>query len=215
MIQGLLAARQYFNGTSEDEQTIVEKITKLWEEVEWDWYTRTGMNVLYWHWSPDYGWQMNMQIRGWNEAAIVYLLAIASPTHSVPASLWHTGWAGMSYYLNGKTFYGNLLRVGWDYGGPLFFAHYSFLGFDPRNISDGYANYFENNRSTALIHQAYSIDNPLSSSGYGEDCWGLTASDDPDGYKVHEPTSDRDNGTITPTAALHHSPIHLENPCVL
>jgi len=206
MIQGLLTARQYFNGVSEDEQTIVEKITKLWEEVEWDWYRQNGLNVLYWHWSPNYGWQMNMQIRGWNEAAIVYLLAIASPTHGVPASLWKTGWAGISYYLNGKTFYNNLLRVGWDYGGPLFFAHYSFLGFDPRNISDGYANYFDNNRNTALIHHAYSIHNPLGHTGYSEACWGLTASDDPDGYKVHEPTSERDNGTITPTAALASFP---------
>ena len=206
MIQGLLTARQYFNGVTNDEQTIVEKITKLWEEVEWDWYRQNNSNVLYWHWSPNYGWQMNMQIRGWNEAAIVYMLAVASPTHSVPASLWKTGWAGMYYYLNGKTFYNNLLRVGWDYGGPLFFAHYSFVGFDPRDISDGYANYFDNNRSVALIHQAYAIDNPLNHTGYSESCWGLTASDDPDGYTVHEPTSGRDNGTITPTAALASFP---------
>jgi hypothetical protein len=206
MIEGLLAARQYFNGNSEDEQTIVSKITTLWEEVEWDWYTRGGMNVLYWHWSPNYGWQMNMQIRGWNEAAIVYLLAIASPTYNVDASLWHKGWAGSSDYLNGTRFYGYLLRVGWDWGGPLFFTHYSFLGFDPRNISDGYANYFDNNRNTALIHHAYAINNPRARTGYGDDCWGLTASDDPDGYKVHEPTSGGDNGTISPTAALSSFP---------
>jgi hypothetical protein len=206
MIEGLLAARQYFNGASEDEKTIVTKITTLWEEVEWDWYTRGGMDVLYWHWSPTYDWQMNMQIRGWNEAAIVYLLAIASPTFSVDASLWNTGWAGMSDYLNGTRFYGILLRVGWDWGGPLFFTHYSFLGFDPRDISDGYANYFDNNRNTALIHHAYAINNPRARTGYGDDCWGLTASDDPDGYKVHEPTSGGDNGTITPTAALSSFP---------
>lgn len=206
MIQGLLTARQYFTEATADEQTIVEKITKLWEEVEWDWYTQTGMDVLYWHWSPNYGWQMNMQIRGWNEASIVYMLAIASPTYSISASLWHLGWAGTSYYLNGKTFYDNLLRVGWDWGGPLFFAHYSFLGFDPRNISDGYANYFDNNRSAALIHHAYAVDNPLNHPGYSESCWGLTASDDPDGYMAHEPTSTRDNGTITPTAALASFP---------
>jgi hypothetical protein len=206
MIQGLLTARQYFTEATADEQTIVEKITKLWEEVEWYWYTRTGMNVLYWHWSPNYGWQMNMEIRGWNEASIVYMLAIASPTHGISAALWDLGWAGSSYYLNGKKFYDNLLRVGWDWGGPLFFAHYSFLGFDPRNISDGYANYFDNNRSAALIHHAYAIDNPLNHAGYGESCWGLTASDDPDGYMVHEPTSSRDNGTISPTAALASFP---------
>lgn len=206
LVQGLLTTRQYFNGAATDEQTIVQKITKLWEEVEWDWYRRNGSNVLYWHWSPVYGWQMNMQIRGWNECAIVYLLAIASPSHSIPATLWKTGWAGNSNYRNGNTFYGNLLRVGWDNGGPLFFAHYSFLGFDPRNISDGYANYFDNNRSIALIHQAYAIDNPLGHKGYSEACWGLTASDDPDGYMAHEPTSSRDNGTISPTAALASFP---------
>ena len=206
LIQGLLTARQYFDGVSADEQMIVEKITTLWEEVEWDWYRQNDSNVLYWHWSPNYAWQMNLPIRGWNECAIVYLLAVASPTHSVPASLWHSGWAGSSYYINGYSFYGNLLKVGWDYGGPLFFAHYSFVGFDPRNISDSYANYFDNNRSAALIHQAYCIHNPLGHPGYGASCWGLTASDDPDGYKVHEPVSGRDNGTITPTAALASFP---------
>jgi len=206
LIQGLLTARQYFNGESIDERTIVEKITTLWEEVEWNWYRQNGSNVLYWHWSPDYAWQMNLPIRGWNECAIVYLLAVASPTHNIPASLWNTGWAGSSYYLNGRSFYGHLLKVGWDYGGPLFFAHYSFLGFDPRYIHDSYANYFENNRNIALIHQAYCIQNPRGYEGYSESCWGLTASDDPDGYKVHEPTQGGDNGTITPTAALASFP---------
>jgi hypothetical protein len=206
MIQGLLTVRQYFDGTTTDEQAIVSKITALWEAVEWDWYRQNNQNVIYWHWSPNYEWQMNMQVRGWNEAAIVYLLAIASPTHPVPASLWKTGWAGTTYYKNGKTFYGNKLWVGWDYGGPLFFAHYSFLGFDPRNIADSYANYFDNNRSVALIHQAYAIQNPKNYTGYNEGCWGMTASDDPDGYTVHEPTSGRDNGTISPTAALASFP---------
>jgi hypothetical protein len=206
MIQGLLAARKYFNQQTTDEQQIRNVITQLWEEVEWDWYRKNGSNVLYWHWSPDYGWAINMQIRGYNEAMIVYLLAIASPTHGVPASLWNTGWAGTSYYLNGGTFYGHKIFVGWDYGGPLFFTHYSFLGFDPRNIRDDYTNYFENSMNISLIHNAYCIDNPLNHTGYSASCWGLTASDDPDGYTVHEPTSSRDNGTITPSAALSAMP---------
>ena len=133
----------------------------MWEEVEWDWYRKNNCNVLYWHWSPDYNWAINMQIRGWNEAAIIYILAIASPTHGVPASLWQAGWAGNSNYVNGKTFYGYKLDVGWDKGDPLFFAHYSFLGFDPRNKKDAYANYFINNRNHTLINRAYCIDNPL------------------------------------------------------
>lgn len=206
LIQGLLTARQYFNLSTPEEQQIVSRITALWESVEWNWYSRNNSGVLYWHWSPDYGWQMNMQVRGWNEAAIIYMLAIASPIHAVPASYWNNGWAGMSYYRNGRSFYGYTLDVGWDRGGPLFFAHYSFLGFDPRNIKDQFTNYFNLNRNHTLIHRAYCTQNPLGHAGYGPNCWGLTASDDPDGYMAHEPVQGRDNGTITPTAALSSMP---------
>ncbi len=202
LTQGLLAARQYFNLATPDEQLIVQKITGLWETIEWDWYRRNNGNYLYWHWSPDHGWAMNMTVAGPNEAMIVYLLAIASPTHGVPSSLFHNGWAASNNYVNGSSFYGHKIWVGWDYGGPLFFTHYSFLGFDPRDIKDSYANYFDNNRNISLINKAYCVDNPKNYEGYGENCWGLTASDDPFGYNVHEPTSSRDNGTITPSAAL-------------
>jgi hypothetical protein len=206
LMEGLLTARQYFNQETPDEQEIVQKITSLWTGVDWNWYRQNNSAVLYWHWSPDYGWTINMQIRGWNEAAIVYILAIASPTYSVPASLWQTGWAGMPDYLNGKTFYGYKLDVGWDRGGPLFFAHYSFLGFDPRDKKDSFTNYFKNNRNHTLINRAYCINNPLGFEGYNENCWGLTASDDPDGYLAHEPVSGRDNGTITPSASQSSMP---------
>jgi len=206
LMEGLLTARQYFNHNTPEELALVEKITALWEGVEWDWYRKDNSDVLYWHWSPNYDWQMNMQIRGWNEASIIYLLAIASPTHGVPATLWDTGWAGDAGYVNGKTFYNYRLDVGWDKGGPLFFAHYSFLGFDPRDKKDAYANYFNNNRNHTLINRAWCIDNPLNFTGYNENCWGLTASDDPYGYMAHEPVSGRDNGTITPTAALSSMP---------
>lgn len=204
MIQGLLAVRQYFQGSEADELLIRQKITTLWEGVEWSWFRRDNGNVLYWHWSPNYGWAINFQIRGWMEASIVYMLAIASPTHPVPATLWNQGWASASYYLNGKSFYGIKLDVGWDYGGPLFFSQYSFLGFDPRHKKDAFTNYFINNRNTALIHRLYSIANPGQHTGYAANCWGLTASDDPDGYSAHEPTND--NGTISPTAALSSMP---------
>lgn len=205
LVQGMLAARQYFDQPGTEETQIRNLITQLWEGVEWDWYRKNGSNVLYWHWSPNYGWSMNFQIRGWNECMIVYLLAIASPTHGVPASLWTTGWAAMSYYTNGGYFYGIPLDVGWDYGGPLFFSHYSFLGFDARNKKDQFTNYFINNTHHAQINQRYCVANPKGYSGYGENCWGLTASDDPDGYMAHEPFS-RDNGTISPTAALSSFP---------
>jgi len=206
LMEGLLTARQYFNEAAVAEQEIVQKITALWNEVEWDWYRKNNSNVLYWHWSPDYEWTINMEIRGWNEASIIYMLAIASSTHGVPASLWQTGWAGHSNYVNGNTFYDYKLDVGWDKGGPLFFSHYSFLGFDPRNKKDDYANYFNNNRNHTLINRAYCIDNPYGYEGYNENCWGLTASDDPGGYMAHEPALGRDNGTITPSAPLSSMP---------
>lgn len=205
LAQGLLTARQYFDGENIEEEQLRDSITSLWESIEWDWYARDNSDVLYWHWSPNYGWQMNMQIRGWNEAAIAYILAVASPTNPVAPTLWQTGWAGQPYYINGKSFYGYKLDVGWDNGGPLFFAHYSFQGFDPRNIKDQYTNYFNLNRNHTLIHRAYAIANPKNHPGYGENSWGLTASDDHIGYAAHEP-GNPDNGTIAPTAAISSMP---------
>jgi len=208
MIQGLLTARQYFNQNNIDEEQIRNLITSIWENVEWDWYRKDNGNFLYWHWSPNYGWMMNFPLRGPNETMITYLLAIASPTHPIPASLYHVGWASSSNYINGNSYYGIPLYVGWAYGGPLFFAHYSFLGFDPRGKKDAYTNYFLNNKNHTLINRAYCIDNPHNYPGYDQDTWGLTASDDPFGYLAHEPDfiGNRDNGTISPTAALSSMP---------
>ncbi len=202
LVEGLLTVRQYFNQENPVEIEIRQRATQLWEEVEWDWYRRYHDNkFLYWHWSPKHLWKINFAIRGFNECMITYLLAIASPTHPVPASLFHSGWAGLYTYMNGRTYYNEYkLWVGEHYGGPLFFTHYSFLGFDPRNKADRYCNYFDNNRNITLIHRAYSIENPKKFPGYGELCWGLTASDNPWGYGAHSPTND--NGTITPTAAI-------------
>lgn len=206
--EGLLAIRQYFTNATADEQLIVQKATELWEAIEWDWYRQNDSPGIYWHWSPEYNFDMNMAVSGWNEAAIVYLCAIASPTHGVPASLWNSGWAKSPNYTNGKRYYGHTLYLGssQSYGGPLFFAHYSFIGFDPRDKADEYTNYFDQNRNHSLIQQAYSKNNPKNHEGYSEYNWGLTASDDPDGYMAHEPNTDRDNGTITPTAALSSFP---------
>lgn len=205
LMQGLLAAKQFFAENNNTEKAIRQIITKLYEDVEWDWYSKNNSDVLYWHWSPNYAWQMNFPLRGYNEAMIVYLLAIASPTHSVQASYYHSGWAAANNYKNGNTWFGHKLFVGPAYGGPLFFAHYSFLGFDPRGIKDKYTNYFDNNRNHTLINRGWCIYNPLKHKKYSENCWGLTASDNPFGYSAHEPGS-RDNGTIAPTAALSSMP---------
>jgi hypothetical protein len=206
LMQGLLSARQYFDSNDPVETALRQIITDLYEGVEWDWYRKNNSNVLYWHWSPNYGWQMNFALRGFNEVHIVYMLAIASPTHGIPASLYHTGWAGAPNYVSGLSWYGYPLEVGPSLGGPLFFAHYSYLGFDPRYKKDQYANYFNRNRNHTLINRAYCTSNPLNFVGYSDTCWGLTASDNPFGYLAHEPLSGKDNGTITPTAALSSMP---------
>jgi hypothetical protein len=202
LIQGLLAVKEYFNRENPEELLLSNKIQKLWEEVEWDWYRQNGQNVLFWHWSPNHGWKMNMPIRGWNEALIVYVLAVSSPTHGVPPEVYHKGWANSDYFINGNIYEGIKLPLGFPYGGPLFFAHYSFLGLNPNGLNDRYADYFVQNKSHTLINYNYCKNNPKSFKGYSDKCWGLTASDDPlVGYLAHEP-GNNDNGTISPTAAV-------------
>ncbi len=147
---------------------------------------------------------MNMQIRGVNETLICYVLGIASPTHPIPASSYKSGYMQNGNVLNGRSFFGYKLEIGYDYGGPLFFAHYSFLGLDPRNLQDQYVNYWDQHRNHTLINRAYCIANPRNYIGYGENSWGLTASDNQTGYNAHSPTNDL--GVITPTAALSSFP---------
>ncbi|MHC4067546.1 MAG: glucoamylase family protein, partial [Planctomycetota bacterium] len=152
LIQGVLTARQYFDGVHADEVTIRSLATQMWEEVDWDWYRPASPgDVLYWHWSPIWGVSKSIPVTGWNETMITYVLAMASPTHPIPASIYHDGWARGGAMVNGSTYYGYVLPVGPAWGGPLFFAHYSHLGLDPRFHRDAYANYFEQNRNHSLI----------------------------------------------------------------
>lgn len=204
LIMGLLCVRQYFSEDSEPVRRLRADIDRLWHEVEWNWFTQGGRDVLYWHWSPNHGWAMNHEIHGWNECLITYLLAVASPRHAVAPKVYHRGFASGDGFRNGKSYHGIELPLGMPYGGPQFFAHYSFCGLDPRGLVDRYADYGDLNRRHVQINRAHCIANPKGFKGYGESCWGLTASDDPDGYLAHAP--DIDNGTITPTAALASLP---------
>lgn len=204
LIAGLLTVRQYLNPANATENQIIQNINALWEAVEWDWFTQGGQNVLYWHWSPNFGWAMNHPIRGYNECLITYFLAAASPTHPISPSVYHNGWTNSSYFLNGNSYYNIPLPLGFPYGGPMFFAHYSFVALNPTNLTDNYANYWTQNVNHTRINRAYCIDNPLNKIGYSEQCWGLTASDNYQGYSAHSPTNDL--GVITPTAALSSLP---------
>lgn len=224
LVQGLLAAQQYFNGATAQEKAIRDRIQKIWEGVDWRWYRRTpDAKYLTWHWSPDKQWVIDHQLIGWNETMITYLLAMASPTHGVPVSMYYTGWASQeekaqqyrtnwgqttdgSKYANGNTYYGVTLPVGVSTGGPLFFVHYSYLGPDPRRIKDVYTDYFTNNQRIAQINYRYCVENPEKHRGYGPACWGLTASDGPWHYAANEPTPHGDEGKITPTGALASFP---------
>jgi hypothetical protein len=206
LMQGLIAVNEYFKVGSADEKAMCDTIQKIWKNIEWDWYRNNNQNKLFWHWSPNNGWYINMPITGWNEALIIYVLAAASPTHSIPKSVYDEGWAHNGSYpmKNGKYFYGIQLPLGSDYGGPMFFAHYSFLGLDPRNLSDQYADYWIQNLAHSRINYSYCRSNPKHFRGYSQKCWGLTASDIPNGYSASSPTNDL--GVIAPTAALSSFP---------
>jgi hypothetical protein len=208
LVQGLLTVRQYFADGSPEEQALVAKINRLWEEVEWDWYRKDNENVLYWHWSPNYAWEMNFPVTGYNECLIMYVLAAASPTHTIPAEVYHEGWARSGAIKANAEQYGHLIEL--DHNGnkgsvgPLFWAHYSYLGLDPRGLKDRYADYWRHNVNHTLIHRDYCVDNPKDFEGYGEDAWGLTSSYSPKGYAGHSPQHDL--GVISPTAALSSYP---------
>lgn len=208
LMQGMLCVRQYFKDGNEAEKALASKIDALWRDMEFDWYTHGGQDVIYWHWSPNYAWEMNFPLEGYNECLIVYILAAASPTHPVPASAYHKGWARSGGITTTAAPYNHPLELKHNgseaTGGPLFWAHYSWIGLDPRNLSDQYANYWNVVRNHALSNYDYCVANPKHYKGYGKDCWGLTASYSTLGYSAHCPSNDL--GVITPTAALSSMP---------
>ena len=216
MIQGLLSVKAYFdkNGTTDQEKEISSRIQKLWEEVEWNWYTKGGENVLYWHWSPSKGWKMNFPVGGYNECLIMYVLAAASPTHPITKEVYDQGWARNGDIAKDTTYY-NLPTVLDHFEhddapvGPLFWAHYSYLGLNPKGLKDAYADYWELNVNHTLIQYKYAVDNPKGYKGYGKDCWGLTSSYSIDGYAGHRP--EMDLSVISPTAALSSMPYAPEH----
>ncbi len=208
LIQGLLTVAGYFDGHTEKEKQLVSKIDKLWRDVEWDWYTK-GEDVLYWHWSPSYGWEMNFPVSGYNECLIMYVLAAASPTHPITKSVYEKGWAKDGAIVSDKNFYDLPVVLNYyehnDYlTGPLFWAHYSYLGLNPKGLSDQYADYWKLTQNQAKIHYKYAVANPKNFKGYGDSLWGFTSSYSVKGYYGHSP--ENDIGVVSPTAALSSFP---------
>ncbi|WP_036383692.1 glucoamylase family protein [Muricauda sp. MAR_2010_75] len=212
LAQGLICVKEYFKNGSASEQTLAQQADDLWKGVEWDWYTQ-GQNVLYWHWSPNFGFDINFQLRGYNEVLITYIMAAASPDYGISKEVYTSGWASDGSIVSANTQYGYPLWVKHNgseqFGGPLFWAHYSYLGLNPRNLSDDYVDYWDVNINHSMINYTYCVDNPNNYLDYGEDCWGLTASysrnnDGSIGYNAHSPSND--TGVISPTAAISSIP---------
>ena len=214
LMQGLLAVRQYFVDGNEEEKILAADIDTLWREVEWNWFTKGGENVIYWHWSPEYGWEMNFPVEGYNECLILYILAASSPTYPVQPEAYHEGWARSDGIVTSRGKYGYILTLkhngAEEYGGPLFWSHYSYLGLDPRNLSDQYADYWLHNKNHTLINWKWCSENIKNYAGYSEECWGLTASYSVNFYAAHAPGDQNDLGVISPTAALSSMPYTLE-----
>lgn len=209
LLQGLLCVRQYYKDGNEQEKALAQRIDKLWKDVDYDWY-RNGQNVLFWHWSPDYQWQMNFPIRGYNECMIAYILAASSPTHGVPAEVYHEGWAEGGKIEQPHMSFGYSLRLRYQgnpqNGAPLFWSQYSYLGLNPHHLQDQYTNYWQENTSQVLINYSWCVANKKKYKGYGKNNWGLTASYSVNGYAAHAPNEESDLGVISPTAALASMP---------
>jgi hypothetical protein len=211
LCQGLICVREYFKNGTAEEQALAQKADQLWKGVEWNWYTK-GENAMYWHWSPDYEWQINFKLEGYNECLITYVMGASSPTYPIPNEAYHQAWARNGGIVTAASNY-NIPKIfnynGSPIVGPMFWAHYSYLGLDPRGLTDQYANYWELTQNHAKIMHAYCVANPLGWNGYSEECWGLTASYSRNtngsvGYTDHKPGNDR--GVISPTAALSSFP---------
>ncbi len=212
LAQGLICVQEYFKDGSTDEQALSAQAADLWKGIEWNWYTRQ-QKVLYWHWSPNHGFAINLPLRGYNETLIAYVLAAASPGFGIDREVYTEGWASSGGIQASNLQYGIPLVLkhsgAEQFGGPLFWAHYSYLGLDPRNLRDAYADYWEVHTNHAKINYQYCLENPKGYNGYGPNNWGLTASysrntDGTLGYNAHQPNND--TGEISPTAALSSMP---------
>jgi hypothetical protein len=208
LLGGVLHAAQYYDGDGA-EADIRARADQIWRRVEWDWATPRDPLVAL-GWRPESGF-IGFDWRGYNEAMILYVLGLGSPTHPLDDGAWD-GWTS-TYDGDWGTFYGYTFLS----FPPLFGHQYSHVWIDFRDIQDDYMRekgitYFENSRRATLASRAYSVANPRGFPNYSAEEWGLTASDQPpnlscganptSGYCAHgAPPAQTDNGTITPTAA--------------
>jgi hypothetical protein len=207
LMEGVLFAREYFSQQNPDEIAIRQTADKLWRDVEWDWFVNKSGEIpaMIWHWSPHYGFKKNLYILGFNECQIVYVLALASPTHPIEAKSYWEGWESAGYESE-STQFGVHLELGSrpSTGPPLFETQFSYLGLDPHQLTFHGRSYFDHFRDFCLVQIRYAESKTNVYKGYGP-LWGITASAGPDGYMAFAPGI-RDKGTLAPTAALSSMP---------
>jgi hypothetical protein len=200
LAMGLLCAAEYFRTSDPD---LAAAIVALTDGIDWSAHLRPADGALMWSRPDGRPWPDEaLPIRGWNEALVVFVLAAGAGSPVVES--YHRHWARTPTFINGRGYGGVRLPLGPDWGGPLFMSQYSFLGLDPSGLRDAYADYGQHCRAHARVNRAHCVANPHGWPGYGPDCWGLTASDDPTGYVAHHPLED--TGVVTPTAALGSFP---------
>lgn len=213
LAQGLLVARQYLLQGNKKEKALAARYDKLWKEMEWSWYRKDNQDVVYWHWSPDYGWEKNFPLQGYNECLAVYLLGAASPTYPLSKDTYYKGWERSGAMASDTMLYGIDPIVVHNSGkgavGPIFWSAFSYVGFDPKGLKDEKGiDYFKVCAAQARIQQAYCIANPKGFAGYGANCWGFSAGYSAKGYKAHSTKTDL--GVITPSGTLAAMPFAPE-----
>jgi hypothetical protein len=200
---GVLDAKQYFSSQDASDTQVRALADSIYYRADWEFMrnvapTNTTSGILM-------GWKPGTQFNGfgpwigYNEAMILYILALGSPTHPVPAGTWGTWTGGYSFLTS--------YNLSFVHFAPLFGHQYSHCWIDYRFIWDSYMQshgitYFENSRRATLANRQHAIRNQFGWVGYGANLWGLTASDGPGGYNARgAPPAQNDDGTITPTAA--------------
>jgi hypothetical protein len=219
LLAGVLTAAAYFDADTPDEEEVRTLADGLYRRAEWSWAQNGGLTVTH-GWKPESGF-LPYRWEGYDEALILYVLGLGSPTHPLPEESYKA-WASTYEW---KSQYG----YEYLYAGPLFTHQISHVWIDFRGIQDAFMrdkgiDYFENTRRATFVQQRYAIENPCRFEGYGEHCWGLTASDGPGpdsravngiereffGYLARGVPDGPDDGTIGPWAVVASLPFAPE-----
>ena len=213
LMAGVLTAASYFTGASDDEVELRKLATTLYERVEWDWLVGEHGTICH-GWKPETG-KLPWHWEGYDEALVLYLLALGSPTHPIPAASYDA-WCSSYQWLEVE-------GIAYLHAGPLFIHQMSHLWVDFRNLQDAFmrahgSDYFANSRAGAQVQQRYAIRNPRHHAMYGEFCWGITASDGPGprrhgkgespffDYVARGVPDGPDDGTLSPWAVVASLP---------